>query len=393
SGPRLVKSSPPLVNNVPRTCEVLPATCEAQSSHEVKEVEEVKYQVNPKAHHRCATRTESFSQFWTRYPRKQRRKEAQAAWKKLAPDDETVKQIFSALEEDKTSTQWTKDGGRFVPSAARWLDERRWEDEQDADGKPRAGCEATAGTATMPGAWAVYDIEKWFPRVGIVPVCGMSAELGALADAAFGPDPFAESKLSEALGKSKSIEALKARLAEERTKRESAERLGAECAPVPAPALATPPPRNPAASEAPPPPQSEAAPRPEPAGQILVEKANSQAHLWELLIKDSTGHCEEGRHARVDAIVRMADKDGPEVFEKLSELRKRLTGDKRPGTLELLRFLGDNPNGFAEGVEQLLAASPKASAPGAPPRHRAGSHKGGFKSANFASLLPESPSP
>lgn len=37
--------------------------------------------------------------------------------------------LLKALEEQKKSLQWTKDGGQFVPHPTTWLNQERWEDE------------------------------------------------------------------------------------------------------------------------------------------------------------------------------------------------------------------------------------------------------------------------
>ncbi|MNH08813.1 hypothetical protein D3C79_682460 [compost metagenome] len=45
-----------------------------------------------------------------------------------------------ALAAWTVSTDWTKDGGQFIPHAATWLNGKRWEDELPTAGaaKPRA---------------------------------------------------------------------------------------------------------------------------------------------------------------------------------------------------------------------------------------------------------------
>lgn len=166
----------------------------------------------------------SFDLFWKAYPRKQDKKTAALRWKNAKVTASRFKQVMAALEQDKASEQWTKERGRFVPLPATWINARRWEDEVGADGKPRAGREAEAGTAKAPGRWAVFFLETWFPKVGVVPEIGMADELAAMADGAFGQDPFAETALRKALKACGGVEDLKARLAEEKTKRETAER-------------------------------------------------------------------------------------------------------------------------------------------------------------------------
>ena len=70
-----------------------------------------------------------FDRFWSAYPRKEGKRDARKAWDKLAPDLELCRVMASALEAQKRSAQWTKDGGEYIPYPAKWLRGRRWEDE------------------------------------------------------------------------------------------------------------------------------------------------------------------------------------------------------------------------------------------------------------------------
>lgn len=69
----------------------------------------------------------SFTLFWEDYPNKADRDDAWEAWRALNPDDQTVGQIKAGLDAWKKSGQWLDDGGRYIPSAAKWLTKRRWE--------------------------------------------------------------------------------------------------------------------------------------------------------------------------------------------------------------------------------------------------------------------------
>ena len=76
--------------------------------------------------------SESFNDFWKAYPKKVSKTTALRAWNKLKPNDNLVREILSALERQKTSVQWQKDNGQFVPYPATWLNGRRWEDEYES---------------------------------------------------------------------------------------------------------------------------------------------------------------------------------------------------------------------------------------------------------------------
>lgn len=68
-----------------------------------------------------------FSSFWDSYPRKEGKKNAEKSWLKIDPKLHDI--ILSALKEHCESEQWLKDGGRFIPHPATWLNQERWNDE------------------------------------------------------------------------------------------------------------------------------------------------------------------------------------------------------------------------------------------------------------------------
>ena len=70
---------------------------------------------------------QSFALFWADFPNKADRGDAWEAWRALNPDAQTVGQIKAGLDAWKKSGQWIDDGGRYIPSAAKWLTKRRWE--------------------------------------------------------------------------------------------------------------------------------------------------------------------------------------------------------------------------------------------------------------------------
>lgn len=73
--------------------------------------------------------SESFVQFWEKYPRKMNRSKARQAWEELCPDEELTAAIMAAVQEQSGSAQWQQEGGRFIPSPDKWLTGRRWEDK------------------------------------------------------------------------------------------------------------------------------------------------------------------------------------------------------------------------------------------------------------------------
>lgn len=71
----------------------------------------------------------AFDTFWAAYPRHTNKKAALQSFLRLNPDDAMMQTILAAIDRQKNSQQWTKDGGQFIPHPATWLNGRRWEDE------------------------------------------------------------------------------------------------------------------------------------------------------------------------------------------------------------------------------------------------------------------------
>lgn len=71
-----------------------------------------------------------FGEFWSAYPRKVGKGEAEKAWKVTKGVE--LKTILQAIERARATEQWRKDGGQFIPHPATWLRQKRWEDEPEA---------------------------------------------------------------------------------------------------------------------------------------------------------------------------------------------------------------------------------------------------------------------
>jgi hypothetical protein len=70
-----------------------------------------------------------FDAFWAAYPRHTAKAIALRIWTRLEPDAELQASILRAVEVQKTSPQWRKNNGEFIPHAATWLNQKRWQDE------------------------------------------------------------------------------------------------------------------------------------------------------------------------------------------------------------------------------------------------------------------------
>lgn len=77
-----------------------------------------------------------FAEFWEEYPKKVGKKAAQTSWKRLKPDAELFERIMEAVTTAKTSEQWNREGGRFIPNPATWLNQGRWDDVLTPAGTP-----------------------------------------------------------------------------------------------------------------------------------------------------------------------------------------------------------------------------------------------------------------
>lgn len=74
-----------------------------------------------------------FDRFWFAYPKRKSKGDAEKAWNKLQPDDHLVDVILSAIEQAKESKEWQRDGGKYIPHPASWLNRKCWKDEYKND--------------------------------------------------------------------------------------------------------------------------------------------------------------------------------------------------------------------------------------------------------------------
>lgn len=72
---------------------------------------------------------DGFHEFWNAYPKKVAKKAAYKAWCKLKPDSALQQTLLSKLEHFKTSTDWQKERGKYIPHPSTWLSQERWHDE------------------------------------------------------------------------------------------------------------------------------------------------------------------------------------------------------------------------------------------------------------------------
>jgi len=70
-----------------------------------------------------------FETFYSAYPKHKARDKALKAWSKINFSPDLFEKILSAVEVHKTQEDWIKDGGKYIPFPATWLNQKRWLDE------------------------------------------------------------------------------------------------------------------------------------------------------------------------------------------------------------------------------------------------------------------------
>ena len=77
------------------------------------------------------THQERFEIFWEAYPRKIGKGAARKSFEramKNEPKDELLQLMINTIAIFKTSPQWQKDNGAFIPHPATWINQERWFD-------------------------------------------------------------------------------------------------------------------------------------------------------------------------------------------------------------------------------------------------------------------------
>lgn len=97
-----------------------------------------------------------FERFWKIYPRKVSKADAKKAWAKIKVGAELFDLMAKSLAAWTVSTDWTKDGGQYIPHASTWLNGKRWEDElpQPIGAKQSASRRPASGPDFNDTSWA-----------------------------------------------------------------------------------------------------------------------------------------------------------------------------------------------------------------------------------------------
>ena len=77
---------------------------------------------------RCVRVEQMFDKFWNEYPKKENMVRAKRAFMGLDPDEDTFKVLMKAVKRSKADEKWQMENGRFIPLAANYILDRRFED-------------------------------------------------------------------------------------------------------------------------------------------------------------------------------------------------------------------------------------------------------------------------
>jgi uncharacterized protein YdaU (DUF1376 family) len=97
---------------------------------------------------------EMFILFWKSYPKKKSKGQAEKAFLKINPDEQLLAVMIASVERAKTSEDWIKEKGKYIPHPATWLNAKGWLDE-DVEAHPLDGIvsDKTIGTVRMLDEW------------------------------------------------------------------------------------------------------------------------------------------------------------------------------------------------------------------------------------------------
>ncbi len=93
-----------------------------------------------------------FDLWWSVYPKKRSKGQAWKAWQTIKPSEQQTADMIEAVQRAKTSSDWNKSSGQFIPHPATWLRGEGWLDEYSID---------TSGTSVAVGV-TVNNLQELF---------------------------------------------------------------------------------------------------------------------------------------------------------------------------------------------------------------------------------------
>ena len=73
-----------------------------------------------------------FRDFWNAYPKRKAISDAEKAFRKVCKTEEDFHKIMAGLERAKEN-DWKRIDPRYIPYPAKWIDGKRWQDENDPE--------------------------------------------------------------------------------------------------------------------------------------------------------------------------------------------------------------------------------------------------------------------
>lgn len=132
----ILQEEPPPLSGNPTTGNPItgkPSTGNPTENNKDKKKKDIKPPISPEG-------LERFDYFWKVYPRKDAKAKARESWAKLdaqGVDENLMVRILEAVANQRRTEQWQRDGGRYIPMASTWINQRRWEDEVPQTAEPR----------------------------------------------------------------------------------------------------------------------------------------------------------------------------------------------------------------------------------------------------------------
>jgi hypothetical protein len=121
----------------------------------------------PRSPFKSKRQEQLFDEFWAQYPKKRSKGRAERAWVKIKPDEQLFKAILDGLERAKTSGEWQKDSGQYIPYPATWLNAKGWEDEYSEEGDKGERGQHTGENQSEFNAidFSEFEFEAGVPKV------------------------------------------------------------------------------------------------------------------------------------------------------------------------------------------------------------------------------------
>ena len=117
---------------------------EKEKEVEVEKEEEIEKEIEKEMEDECL-QDEGFQIFWDAYPLKLGKETARKAWEALG--QEKTAKVLTGLRKWNRSNQWMQENGRYIPRAARFLEEEYF--AQDPPGYVPMGATGELGKAEM----------------------------------------------------------------------------------------------------------------------------------------------------------------------------------------------------------------------------------------------------